>query len=343
LGIGAAVATVLGAIFSPSFRGYLKRMGQVVLGWIGMGVKAAETPEVVAQRIIDQLNAAKPEYNRKVQQASTLTEKIAIQLRDEKAKVAELESTINALLTDKDDSNDHLAAGMIAAQKNLQGSVTANAEQLKLAQGNLEEIKAERTRFFQEREEMLAKINAQLTRAKSAEIQKAMADLKGGFEVGSVKDSMDRLNDIVNEKEAEAKGSKDAAESNPDEIIKKAKESVRNSEVLEEIARRKAEIAKKQQEGKDKAGSALLSGYAAVAGVPLLLASMGLSGGVAALIGAIAGFVIGAGIGWNTSDKGAHGGDFGFRLFFDMARAVFFGLVGAVVLAIVGAFVGPMI
>ncbi len=244
VGIGAAVITVI-ALVSKPFRDILARLWNVTLGRLSIFAKKAETPEVLAQRIVDQLNAAKPVYNRKVQEASTLVEKLKLQIDSEKAKVADLETSITALLSDSDPANDTMAAGLINQQKTLAGSIATSEEQLKLSEVTLQDIKDERTRFFAEREETIAKINAKLTQAKAAEIRKQMAELKGGFQIGDLKDNLDRLDQAVNDKIADANGTADSVASNPDEILKKAKDSVRNNEALAEIERRKKEIAEK--------------------------------------------------------------------------------------------------
>ena len=137
-----------------------KRAWNAFLGMLGIGVKKMETPEVMAQRIIDQLNAAKPVYNRKVQEASTLVEKLKLQVEGETAKVAELEKGITALLSDSDATNDIMASGMINQQKTLNASITSSNEQIVLAEATLVSIKEERARFFSEREETMAKIQA---------------------------------------------------------------------------------------------------------------------------------------------------------------------------------------
>jgi phage shock protein A len=258
VGIGVAALGVLGYIFSPSFRNLVKRAWNAMLGVFGMGVKKMETPEVMAQRIIDQLNEQKPIYNRKVQEASTLVEKLRLQVEGEQKKFDELEKTITALLSDSDPNNDILTTGMIKEQQILKGSIAANKEQVALSEKMLEGIKEERARFFMEREELLAKIQAGLTKSKAAEIQKQMAELKGGFKVGDLKDNLDKFEDAVNDKVADAKGHQDSVESNPDEIIKKAKDSLRNQEVQDEIARRKAEIEAKKK-GNGQSGGAVFN------------------------------------------------------------------------------------
>ncbi|TPW17829.1 MAG: hypothetical protein FD126_3568 [Elusimicrobia bacterium] len=159
----------------------------------------------MAQRIVDQLNAAKPEYNRKVQTASTMVEKLRLQIRDQKAKSAELQKSIDAILTDSDPANDDMALGLINTRKAVDASTASTVEQLELGEKTLTAIKQERARFFAEREETLAKIQAGLTRAEQASIQKEMAELRGGFQVGDLKDNIDRFEDAVREKEAEAK------------------------------------------------------------------------------------------------------------------------------------------
>jgi phage shock protein A len=204
-----------------------------------------ETPEIMAQRLIDQLNAAKPVYNQKVRDASTLVEKLKLQIEKQEKTSAELETTITALLAQGGEKNEQLAASALQQKKTLDASTTASKEQAAIAAKTLDGIKEERARFFAEREEMLAKINAGLTKAKAAEIKKQMAELKGGFQVGDIADNMGRFEDAVNDKVAGANGAEDSVNSNPDEIIKKAKDQLRDKDVQDEIARRKAEIASK--------------------------------------------------------------------------------------------------
>ncbi|MBI3299387.1 MAG: PspA/IM30 family protein [Elusimicrobia bacterium] len=240
---GAAVAA--GAYFSPAFRSLLARGWNAFLGLFGRGVKSLETPQTMAQRIVDQLNAAKPEYNRKVQQASTLTEKLRLQAKSNTDKIAELQKSIDAILTDSDPKNDDMALGLIATRKALESSLSSTAEQVLLAEKTLVDIKADRARFFAEREETLAKVQAGLTRAEQAKVQKEMAELRGGFQVGDLKDNLDRFDDAVRGEEAEAAGTKDAADTNPDEVLRKAKDEFRNREAREELERRKKELAGK--------------------------------------------------------------------------------------------------
>ncbi|MEQ1919839.1 MAG: PspA/IM30 family protein, partial [Elusimicrobiota bacterium] len=226
----------------------IKRAWNAVLGMLGIGVKKMETPAVMAQRIIDQLNAAKPVYNQKVAEASTLVEKLKLQVEGETKKVAELEQGITALLSDSDASNDIMASGMINQQKTLTASIAASQEQIGLAEKTLVSIKEERARFFSEREETMAKIQAGLTKSAAADIQKQIAELKGGFQIGDLKDNLDKFEDAVNDKVADAKGTVDSVESNPDQILKKAKDSLKSQEIKDELARRKAAIDKAKQD-----------------------------------------------------------------------------------------------
>ncbi|TPW18866.1 MAG: hypothetical protein FD126_3258, partial [Elusimicrobia bacterium] len=219
-GIAAAVAAgviAVAAFFSPSFAALLKRMGNVMLGWIGMGVKKAETPEVLAQRIIDQLNDAKPVFNQKVAEASTLVEKLRIQVKNDEAKAKELDKTITAVLSDNDPYNDGLATGLQQSLNTVNAGLVQNREQVALAEKGLDNIKAERVRFFNEREAMIAEVNAQLSRNKQAEISKKLAELKGGFELGSIKDNLDKLKGRVDDRVADAAGKADSVASSPEE------------------------------------------------------------------------------------------------------------------------------
>ncbi len=270
----------------------VKRAWNAVLGILGIGVKKLETPAVMAQRIIDQLNAAKPVYNRKVQEASTLVEKLKLQVEGETKKVAELEQGITALLSDSDPTNDIMASGMINQQKTLAASIAASREQITLADATLVSIKEERARFFSEREETMAKIQAGLTKSAAADIQKQIAELKGGFAIGDLKDNMDRFEDAVNDKVADAKGTVDSVESNPDQILKKAKDSLKNAEVQDEIAKRKAaiEAAKKAKgsAGGDAAQSQALGYFAKAIGIGFALISPWISAAVFSLIGLVA-------------------------------------------------------
>ncbi len=241
LGIGAAVIAVIAALSAP-FRNLLARAWNAALGMLGMGVKKMETPEVMAQRIIDQLNSQKPVYNRKVQEASTLVEKLRLQIEKQEAQSADLDKSVTAILSDSDPLNDVMAESLLNQKKTVDASTLMTKEQLTISEKTLVSIKEERASFFSEREEMLAKIQAGLTKSKSAEIQKQIAELKGGFQVGDLKDNMDKFEDAVNDKVADAKGTVDSVESNPDQILKKAKDSLKNAEVNDEIAKRKAAI-----------------------------------------------------------------------------------------------------
>ncbi|MBI2789730.1 MAG: PspA/IM30 family protein, partial [Elusimicrobia bacterium] len=242
----------------------VKRAWNALLGIFGLGVKKMETPEVMAQRIIDQLNDAKPVYNRKVQEASTLVEKLKLQVEGETAKVAELERGITALLSDSDPANDIMASGMINQQKTLNASITSTNEQIVLAEATLASIKEERARFFSEREETIAKIQAGLTKSAAADIQKQIAELKGGFQVGDLKDNMDKFEDAVNDKVADAKGTADSVDSNPDQILKKAKDSLKSQEIKDELARRKAAIEQAKKDKGQAGGGVAISAMKAV-------------------------------------------------------------------------------
>ncbi|MEQ1920620.1 MAG: hypothetical protein ABL955_15635, partial [Elusimicrobiota bacterium] len=241
LGIGAAVIAVLAAVSAP-FRNLLARAWNAALGIFGLGVKKMETPAVMAQRIIDQLNAQKPVYNRKVQEASTLVEKLRLQIEKQSAQSADLDKSVTAILSDSDPLNDVMAESLLNQKKTVDASTAMTQEQLAISEKTLVSIKEERASFFSEREEMLAKIQAGLTKSAAADIQKQIAELKGGFQVGDLKDNMDRFEDAVNDKVADAKGTVDSVESNPDQILKKAKDSLKNAEVNDEIAKRKAAI-----------------------------------------------------------------------------------------------------
>jgi phage shock protein A len=239
----AAVLVAVGAAVSSSFREILARAWNVFLGIFGRGVRKLETPEIMAQRIIDELNAQKPVYNRKVQEASTLVEKMKLQIQGDTAKIAELETNITAILSDSDPNNDHMAAGWIGQQKILQSSIDATKDQLTHAEEALAGIKESRARFFGEREEMLAKVQAGLTQAASAKIQKEIAELKGGFTVNDLKGKLDTFNSAVNDQVASARGTVDSVESNPDQILANAKAAMKTSAVSDEIEKRKAAIA----------------------------------------------------------------------------------------------------
>jgi len=291
LGIGAAVIAVVALISAP-FRNLLARTWNAFLGIFGMGVKKMETPEVMAQRIIDQLNAQKPVYNRKVQEASTLVEKLRLQIEKQSAQSAELDRSVTAILSDSDPLNDVMAESLLNQKKTVDASTAMTQEQLTLSEKTLVDIKEERARFFSEREEMLAKIQAGLTKSAAADIQKQIAELKGGFQVGDLKDNMDRFEDAVNDKVADAKGTVDSVESNPDQILKKAKDSLKNAEVQDEIAKRKAaiEAAKKAKgaAGGDAGQSKAIGHFAKVVGIGFALISPWISAAVYSVLGLVA-------------------------------------------------------
>ncbi|UPT73756.1 MAG: PspA/IM30 family protein [Elusimicrobiota bacterium] len=309
---------------SAPFRNLLVRAWNAALGALGIGVKKLETPEVMAQRIIDQLNAQKPVYNRKVQEASTLVEKLRLQIEKQSAQSAELDRSVTAILSDSDPLNDVMAESLLNQKKTVDASTAMTKEQLTISEQTLVSIKEERARFFGEREEMLAKIQAGLTKSKSAEIQKQIAELKGGFQVGDLKDNMDRFEDAVNDKVADAKGTVDSVESNPDEILKKAKDSLKNAEVQDEIAKRKAAI-----EAAKKAKSPTGGSVASLGLLPL--ASLA---GVAALgwlaLGGVVGFVVFAVAGYFTLDRPGNKRDLNSIVF----GTIGIGALGAVIGAI---------
>ncbi|MDP3542685.1 MAG: hypothetical protein Q8T11_09500 [Elusimicrobiota bacterium] len=291
LGIGAAVVAAI-ALVSKPFRNILARAWNAALGIFGLGVKKMETPEVMAQRIIDQLNAQKPIYNRKVQEASTLVEKLRLQIEKQTAQSAELDRSVTAILSDSDPLNDVMAESLLNQKKTVDASTLMTQEQLSISEKTLISIKEERASFFSEREEMLAKIQAGLTKSKSAEIQKQIAELKGGFQVGDLKDNMDRFEDAVNDKVADAKGTADSVDSNPDQILKKAKDSLKSSEIEAELAKRKAAI-EAARKAKGAAGGAVTQGralglFAKVIGIGFALISPWISAAVFSLLGLFA-------------------------------------------------------
>src|SRR5262249_13817004 len=132
LGVGAAVIAVLAAVSKP-FRNLVARAWNAILGMLGIGVKKMETPEVMAQRIIDQLNAQKPVYNRKVQEASTLVEKLRLQIEKQEAQSAELDRSVTAILSDSDPNNDVMAESLLNQKKTVDASTTMTKEQLGIA------------------------------------------------------------------------------------------------------------------------------------------------------------------------------------------------------------------
>src|SRR5579883_3007276 len=69
---------------------YLHRAINVVLGWIGLGLHKAETPEVLAQRLMDELNAEGPKLNTLVAQASKQVELLRMQVSNDQKESARL-------------------------------------------------------------------------------------------------------------------------------------------------------------------------------------------------------------------------------------------------------------
>ncbi|OGR73124.1 MAG: hypothetical protein A2X40_08095 [Elusimicrobia bacterium GWC2_65_9] len=121
-----------------------------------------ETPEEMTRRVIGQLNARKPVYNRKVQSALALVEKFRRKLSSKEARIANYEKIITAVRSDFNPPGGSLEARMIERLEALRASVPSSKEQLVLAEKALQVIQEERARFVSDRKEVLAQIQADL-------------------------------------------------------------------------------------------------------------------------------------------------------------------------------------
>lgn len=136
-----------------------------------------ETPEAMTRRVIDQLNAQKPVYNRKVQAALALVETFRRKISSKEARIANYEKILTAVRADSNPPSGSLEARMIERLKTLRVSVPSAKEYLILAEKALQAVQEERARFIADRKGVLAKIQADLNAdlLKNREVQDEIA------------------------------------------------------------------------------------------------------------------------------------------------------------------------
>lgn len=259
-----AGAVTFAAYLIPQTRPYVVRAFNVVLGLFGLGLKKAERPEIIAQRMVDELETQGPVFTRNIQEAATIVQKLRIQVRDADADIAKKQASIDALVTT---GKTEFAVGLEAQNELLRQQNVANREQLALAEQGLEKTKQDQVRFFQDRQEMLGKVEGQLARSRRVELQKKMADIRlKHYDIGGLDSQYKRLQDAVNEQEAGAVGAQVAVEANPEEQVRQAMRDTGNDEARKRLEARQAELAKRQggapsvpgDSAKDGAGSGVV-------------------------------------------------------------------------------------
>jgi hypothetical protein len=231
---------------------------------LGKGVGKLETPEVLAQRVVDQLDQAKRDYAKQLRDAATLVARLKIQVESQKADSAKLDQAANILLSDNDPTNDLRAAGILNQKKALDASTAATQEQVALAEKQVQDLVIGRQSFMAERAVILAKIAANMPAAKAAELNARISAIDAQFAA------------------LESSIAVGAAPQTAGQILADAQASGRAAEVAAELEARKKAIA----EGKGGSNGAQIPGLVwagVLAGAALQVAAVMALGWAAAL------------------------------------------------------------
>lgn len=225
----------------------IKRLWNITVGKFLRWVSGREkkNAKALAEKLIAELDAQLPKMNQAAAEIGKTVHLLKMQIDKETKESARLDALINKAI----ELGKETEAGALLKQKApIDASLAAAQARYESAQKNQAAALKAVQDFYYERQEALNKIRGLLARDEMAQMQARMNELKGQFKIGDIKGQMDKLEQVVNENEAEVKGQQDVIDNSGDSAMKEIEDALKNDSVADEIARRKAELEKKKSQ-----------------------------------------------------------------------------------------------
>ncbi len=242
VGLIAGAALLAGYVFSPTLRATVKRYWNIALGRLGLGAKKMETPEVMAERLTQQLNEEEARYDVIVEEAATEVARIQGSIEALNKQAAELQGDVDAVITDSDDANNGAAAVPQRKLDVVKQSIATAEASLKAAQASFEDARQERSRFDATKAGKIAELQARLSDVERARFDSKLAELKKQNTSGDRQKTEDRFERAAQDEIAKGKGAKTAVDTDPNEIVRKARAAADERAAREAIEKRKEEL-----------------------------------------------------------------------------------------------------
>ncbi|MBI4051678.1 MAG: PspA/IM30 family protein, partial [Elusimicrobia bacterium] len=235
----------------------LIRLWNVLMGWAGLAIRAAENPEVMLRQYLDELKAAEPKYNQMVARAEQLKASLETQIaQDEKDVKVNHDMAVEALRLAKEvrGTGDEQAAlayeneaeNYISMKKVEEASLETNHQQYALAVESVAQVQKERDEWFKNKEREIQVVMAKIGEHKRAKAMQELAEMKVSFKqgdrTGQLKDMKDNAFAKIDEETAEAKGKLRSAETSPEEKMNLIRKKVEERGVKEELEKLKREV-----------------------------------------------------------------------------------------------------
>lgn len=269
----------------PSAPSLISRLWNALMVIFGNQVAKLETPEVLAQQLLNTLAAAEKTQRQAVYDAALEYRTIEGRLDAARAEAKKAEDKVNRLLKPRVDgkpisAEDEAAAKLFIADLRLaELTVAGNLEQLAVALGQRELAIKRRAEIFADRAEALVAVRSGLSKAQLAALRGSLAQAEQEYESG-VAELTREFEAKVADAVAAGQASQDAADSDPLAIKRRAERRMSEETVDAELERRKAALS---------AGSANNGGSVTNLEYPALL---GLTGAALVVMNPLTGVVI---------------------------------------------------
>ncbi len=207
------------------FWSYMRDLWRIAMGKLGIGVQKAKEKNVDAliQNQMEKIKAERASLPLKVQNAVSLATRIEQQVKAQRQERDEMELLASKLdEMGKKDQAEALAQKLVT----LEATLAENEKQLTLAQDNVKHVKEAVTAAYAQLDTDVQKLNGLASRDQMAEMNKQLNDLKSSVQIGDYSSGMKEIEDVVNKKEADVEGQKEAIEMTPEDAIQKAKDAI---------------------------------------------------------------------------------------------------------------------
>lgn len=240
-----AAAKLDSAAGSGVFIDGVKRLWDITVGKFLRWVTGREKKNVkaLAAKLMAELEAELPKRAAAAAEIGKTAHLLKMQLDRETKEASRLDELANKAI---EMGKDKEAEALLKQKEPLDASIAATTAQYEQAKKNQAWALQQVQDFYYEKQAAINKIRGMVARDEMASMEKRMNELKGTFKVGDIKGQMDKLEQIVDENEAEAKGMSDVTNNSGEAATKEIEDALKSDKVKEEIARRKAEIEKKK-------------------------------------------------------------------------------------------------
>ena len=189
------------------------RIGRIFRALFGWMLRSAENPELILQQYMDDLRDKMPKLNAQVRDMVAIEKQVEIQTERLRQTVIDLQPKCEMAvkIATADESKKAGAMTLLNTLNTTKTELASAEEQLVRLKAQSATALANRTAYEQRINEKINEAKMQIGRSKRAEIETQMSSLMVSMQTGDESDTLNRMTEKIDEKEAKAKASTEVA------------------------------------------------------------------------------------------------------------------------------------